>query len=174
MMRKNKQRLTYLIIIICLFGLFLVFKNEVMNFFKPKTPFLFSKINQKDITSIEVNYNGQNTFLFIKNQNWLIKKDNQEYPADTEKANKIMQAVLSLKKEEIVANNKNKHLEMGIDKNKILAKTKDQTITVYIGKPAGTTASYVRINQENQVFLGNGITSELLSGDFQKAVENKQ
>ena len=173
-MRKNKQRLTYLIIIICLFGLFLAFKNEVMNFLKPKTPFLFSKISQKDITSMEINYNGQNTLLFLKNQNWLIKKDSQEYPADTEKINKIIKAVFSLKKDEIVANNKNKHPEMGINNNKIVVKTKNQTTTVYVGKQAGTNSNYVRINEENQIFLVEGLTSELLAEDFLKTADAKK
>jgi len=173
-MRKNKQRLIYLVIFVCLFGLFLIFKNELVNLFQPKTTLLFSKTNQKDIIAITVDYNSQNNYLFIKDQNWYLKKDNQDYPANMEKVNKIITGFLNLKKEEIVASNKNRHSDMGIEKNKIVVKTKNQTVTVYIGKPAGPNSSYIRINQEGQVFLSNELTAELLSGDFQNQVENKK
>jgi hypothetical protein len=172
-MKKNKQRLVYLVLFLCFFGLFWLLKDEInKRFFKPKTELFFPLITTKEITALEINYNNQTLRLIRKNQSWLNQKDKEEIPADQAKIETLLTTLLKLKKDNPVSYNKTKYPQMGIEKNKIVIRSGNKSQTLYIGKPAGINSSYVKIDSDDKVYLTTDFSPELLNDFFQKEESN--
>ena len=164
-MKRNQKRLIQLLLVLLFLLLLFVIKLQPPQFLtkKPSQPFstlIKEKINELLITK-EIT-----TSLVKKNKLWYVKKNNDEFPADQEKIGNIINAVIGLKKEEVVSTNKNKHKEFGIDKQKIEIKSEAKKYVIFIGNSNGLDSNYVRLDNENEVFTAGGFTDALSSDDY--------
>ncbi len=166
---KNRSRLVKLLIAFLLIFILLVAKNELANWqtklLPKKSNQSFFSLNKEKIS--EIIFTGDTTEkIYKKNNRWYIKKNNFEFRADEEKIDQTITSFLKLKKENIVSNNKTKHHELGIAKQKIEIKTNGKTYTVFIGKTFGLSGNYVRLDNENEVFTAEGFNGLLTTQDF--------
>ncbi len=165
-MQKSNQRFSIIVFLLIAALFSLVLKNNWSKLFPQKTESLFSKIKKNKIIQISLSQNSKKTNLYLKNNHWYLKKNNIEYKADEKRIRDIIDSFISLKKEEVVSKNKNKHSQFGIGKDKISFKTNKKTYTLYIGKPQGLDKNYLRINNSAEVFIAQGFNNVFYPEDF--------
>lgn len=164
-MKKNRIRLISLTLFLSLLLLIFVFNNRIKYWFPQKFHQPFSSINKKGIFEISI-IDSNNKIVLSKKNHWLVKKEGQDYQADEERINKILDNIVSLKKEEIVSNNENRHKDLGIKDQKIILKSKDKTHVLFIGNSSSIDKNYLKINNENDVFITSGFTDIFTNNDF--------
>lgn len=168
-MKNNQSRLIKLLIALIAVFIILAVKNESSSW---RTKFFPQKSNQPFLTIKKDQINeviltkDKTSKVYKKKNDWIVKNNNSEFRADKEKINKIIEGFINLKKESIVSSNKNKHKELGIDKQKIEVKASGKTYTVYLGNTSGLSNNYVRINKENDVFIAGGFEEAFVSEDY--------
>ncbi|KKP29281.1 MAG: hypothetical protein UR15_C0018G0007 [Parcubacteria group bacterium GW2011_GWA2_31_28] len=165
-MKTNSQRL---IVLFCFFIILLTATaiKERLDFFSPQSitqP--FKSIKTTEASAIEITIDNKTTSLYKKQNHWFQKHDKEEYQADENRINKILQNIKDLEKGEIYSTNKNKHREFGIDKQKITVKIPNQNIVIYVGNNAGIDKTYTRIDQSNEVFISTGLNGIFYPADF--------
>ncbi|MCX7881096.1 MAG: DUF4340 domain-containing protein [Patescibacteria group bacterium] len=165
-MKKNFSRLKNLFLVLFIILIIFLLKNKLTSFFSSKTPQPFSSIKKESVLKVVVISNEKRTEIYQKNNHWYLKKENIEFSADKERVEKIIDAFLSIKKEEIVSQNKNKHQEFGINKQQIILNTKDKNYSLFLGNQAGINKNYVRIDQESEVFLAENFNNVFYPDDF--------
>ena len=169
-MEKNVSRIRIFVLIFGILFLIIFFKNQIQTILssKPKTP--FSLIKKEAINRAEIMSEATTSALIKKNDRWYVRYGQNEYEADQTRINELIDNLISLKKEEIVSKNKKKHKEFGIDKQKIRFYAKDQWYVLFIGNSNGTSRSYGRVNDENEVFLITGIDSAFYPNDYRDLI----
>jgi len=167
MRRKNLNRLLTLLLISFFLFLFLFAYTKISNLIeKTKTVSPFKKIKSSEIKKIVFEKEDKKYEIYKKNNLWYLKEKGEEFKADKEKIEKIIEAIKEIKKEEIISKNKNKHQEFGIGKNKIKLFAKNLEITIYVGNPANFNSNYLRLNDENEIFLGENFDEFLTTNDW--------
>jgi hypothetical protein len=167
MRKKNFNRLLTLGGILFLLILFLFSYEKISKLIEEtKNISPFKTLKQQDIKKIIFEKENKKYEIYKKNNSWYLKEKNIEFKADKEKIEKIIEAIIEIKKEEIISKNKSKHQEFGIGKNKIKIFTQNKQITFYVGNNASFNTNYLRINEENEVFLGKNFDEFLTTTDW--------
>ncbi len=157
-MKKLKKRALNLTIL-TLFFLALYFAPLLIKRVFPKKQKAALNLNPKAVKSL--------TFVFSKdkvqkarkeNSRWYIIDKNKKLPADSQRIENLLQTLSSLKKDEIVSRKKDRHKELGIKEKKIVIGLENgKKIELYIGDQARIQKFYARIDNENEVFIANGL-----------------
>jgi len=167
MKKKTLNRLLILSAIFTLLFLFLFSYRKISNLIETtKNVSPFKKIKFSEINKIIFEKENKKNEIYKKNNLWYLKEKEEEFKADQEKIEKIIEAIKEIKKGEIVSKNKNKHQQFGIGKNKIKIFTKNDEITIYVGDTFNLNSNYLRINEENEVFLGENFNDFLTTKDW--------
>lgn len=155
-MKKNEARFFVLggaiITLLCL----LFVKTQYRNWFPEKVKFVFSQIQKNSIVGIKII--GSKTITAQKKENqWLVNIQNKTYRADGLKINSIISSLLDIKKEEIISINKNRHKELGINKQLLIINTNSgKEYQLFIGDQKNQDTNYVRVGNEDDVFTASG------------------
>ncbi|OGK16232.1 hypothetical protein A2774_04580 [Candidatus Roizmanbacteria bacterium RIFCSPHIGHO2_01_FULL_39_12c] len=164
-MKRNRKRLIQLIFIFLLVTAVILLKNYTDRFLLLKTDQPFSTIDKAAIKELIVTQD-KTTSLYKKNGKWTIKKNGVEYPADQEKLESLINAFINLEKSEAVSNNKARHTQLGIGKQKIELKSAGKKYVIFVGDDSGLGNNYVRIDNENEVFFATGFSDLTTTEDF--------
>jgi len=167
MRKKITYRILFLFLIIIFIFSFLSFKekiNDIISQKQIKKP--FSKIDKDKIIKIVLDNENKKIEIYKKNNHWYIKKDNFDFKADEERIKKTIDALINIRKEEIISENKNNHKKFGIDKKKINFYTNKDKFKIYVGNEVNFSNNYVRINDENTIFLAENLNDVFLNNDW--------
>ena len=168
-MKRNKKRLIQLVIVLFVAFTLIIIKNQSASwrakFLPQKSNKPFSLLKKEEITELLIT-KDKTTSLYKKGEFWFTKKDNNEFRADEERINKIVESLINLKKGDIVSSNKNKHQDLGINKQKIEIKIPGKSYVIYIGNTSGMSNNFVRIDNENEVFTSAGFEEVFTSDDY--------
>ena len=153
-MKLKKEFFILAIIIVALAG-YLIFKNR--DRIQYQLPDL-AKIEQNQISKLELNQSGKDIVLNKKDNAWYIAP--HEYPADTEKINPMLAALEGLKVTALVSESKN-YLRYDLSpEKKIAVKAWAGNTTrreVNIGKSAATFQhTYVKLPNDPNVYHARG------------------
>lgn len=164
-MKRNRTRLTQLIIILLIAAVLIILKNQLPQFLiqKPNQP--FSSLKKEQIREMLLTKNKP-VRLYKKDKFWYVKKDNNEFRAEEERINKIIDSFINLKKDNIVSSNKKKHKELGIDKQKMEINAGGKSYAIYLGNNSGLSNNYIRIDNEDDVFVADGFGEAFTSDDY--------
>jgi hypothetical protein len=128
-----------------------------------KAPGLFKKeervlktLNKESVDKVIISDDKDKIIAEKKNKQWLINN----FPADQERIEKIIDTLVNLKKEKKVSTNKNKYADFGVDGKRKIDLDKQ---VVYIGKIYSYGKSYFRIDDDPNVYLADEDLSDLLS-----------
>lgn len=168
-MRKTTKRLLLLTSsLITLLGLFFL-SQKIPQFFKKEQKFF--SINKDLINKLTIYDNEKKTTVIKKNERWFV----DDFPADEERVEKIIDTILGLKKGEIVSKNKNKYQNFEVEGKR---KIEFNGNTLFVGKNYSFQKSYFRINKDEAVYLANEDLSNLFyPNDFRdlktKLIDNE-
>jgi len=165
-MRKNTFRLVFLLTLILILGIFILLQNFSHSIFNknPETP--FKNLNKQEINEVSIQGEISYSKIYKDKNNWVLQKDGFVYTADKDRIDSIINGFIDLKKEEIASNNKNKHEVLGIGRKKITLKSKNKQYILYIGNASNITKNYLRIDEDNEVFVGSGFNDVFLNEDY--------
>jgi len=146
MRNLNKRFFTLLWALVLIVALYILIQ---------KTPLLFKKeervlksLSKELINRVMLVDDKDKTTVDKKNKSWLIN----DFPADEERIEKIIEAVLNLKKEEMVSGNKNKYADFEVEGKRKIELAGN---TVYIGKTYSYGKSYFRVDSDPNVYLAD-------------------
>lgn len=104
--------------------------------------------------------------MLKKDNHWYINVNNETYPADSERITRIIAGIATITDEEIVSTNKDRHIVLGIEKQRIILKNNTEVKTIYIGESAGIDKYYVRLNDEDLVVIASGMSEVFFPEDY--------
>lgn len=171
-MKRNKSRLIALSTTLLLAVFIIVAKDRILSFLPQKNNQLFPALKKESINELIIEKDAKINTIIHADKGWYVKKDGEESLADQERVEKIITNILGLKKEEVASTNKNKHKELGIDKQKIVVKTKTKQYNIYLGNMTSGTKNYIRINDENEVFIAAGFEEVFIPDDYRDMKAN--
>lgn len=164
-MKKNRSRLTKLLLLLIFILLFFLLKNELPKYLPAESTRVFADLEKKQIKEIKFT-KVRTTRIYKKEDKWFVKKTDLEFKADAEKLEKITAAIINLKKDTIVSTNKNKHQDLGIGSQKIEIVTDKKNLLLYVGNSTGLSNNYVRVAEENEVFITEGLNEVFADDDY--------
>lgn len=165
-MRKNATRLVLLVITLTVLSGIVLLKNIITSYIGQNVSAPFKQIRKEGISEVLLQYDKKETRLYKNKNEWALQKDGVEYRADQDLIDSLLNSFVNLQKGEIASNNKNKHVSFGIETKKISVRSKSQEFIVYVGNVAGLNKNYVRINNENEVFVASGFTEAFSHEDY--------
>lgn len=165
-MGKNTFRIFSLIGVIILLILGVSIKNKLTLISSTKIIQPFSNIKPNLLKQIIFDNGIQKNVIYNKDNVWYIKLNNIEYKADQTRIDNIINSISSIKKDNVVSTNKKKHVEFGIDKQSVTIETNIGKQIIYIGKNYSINKNYLRINNENEVIIGNGFDTVFYPEDY--------
>lgn len=165
-MKKNKKRIFYLLVGLFFVILILLIKNNLQKIFPKKTNRVFYDLNKEKVTEIIIDKNNKIIKIYKKQNQWFLKKNNIEYHADEDKINQIINAFSNLEKLEIISTNQKKFKDLGIGNQKISLVSNDKKYQLFIGFSSSLEKNYLKVNDENEVFIGEGFYNLLSNDDF--------
>ncbi|MGB9707145.1 MAG: DUF4340 domain-containing protein [Microgenomates group bacterium] len=163
---RNKKRLSSLLLILVFIFVFFVVKNNLHKILPQKSKKVFTTLKKNEIKEIDIETNDKKIKIDKKNDFWIIKKEGVVFNADKERIEKIIDAFINLEKEEIASTNQKNFKNLGIDKQKITLITNKKKYTVYIGNSPSLEKNYLKVNNENEVFIASGFSNLLYPDDF--------
>ena len=121
---------------------------------------LFPDFNKENVTKIEITASGETTTLAKENNQWLVASM-ENYPADAEGIEDVLDKVTELKTTGLVSSNLEKQAQFEVDSSGAEAKLLDAGGNVqahlFLGKTTpGYLSSYVRTADSNNVYVGKG------------------
>lgn len=165
-MKKNKKRLFYLLILTLLIAAVFIFKNKFNQLFLPSNKRIFTDLKKEQIKEIEISTNEKTFKTYKKENRWVVKSKNEEFNADKEKVNQVIDAFINLEKGEIVSTNKKNFASLGINKQKIVLTAAGKKYTVYIGNSFSLEKNYLKIDNQDEVFIASNFNTLLTLDDF--------
>ena len=165
-MRKNTLRLIILAAVIVVLSGIILLKKIITSYMNQDAPRPFKQIKKEGVAGITLQDDKKETKLYKNKNEWALQKDGVEYRADQERIDSLLNGFVNLEKGEIASNNKEKHSSFGIGTKKISVKSKSQLFVIYIGNVAGLNKNYVRIDNENELFIVSGFTEAFSHEDF--------
>lgn len=134
-------------------------KSEYAKKVEAATP-LFPNFNKESVTKIEITASGETTTLVKENNQWLVASM-ENYPADAEGVEDVLDKVTELKTTGLVSSNPEKQAQFEVDSSGARAKLLDASGNVrahlFLGKNTpGYLSSYVRAADSNNVYVGKG------------------
>lgn len=167
-MKNLNNKLIKLFSLLILLTIILLIKDKIIGLLASKKiiqPFL--TVGKNEFSQFDIVSSSQETAIYKKSGPWFVKKNTSDFKADEERVNKIINSILAFKKEELVSNNKNKHQEFGINNQQLIKfKVNNKNFSLYIGKTAGITKNYIRLNNENTVYTAEGFTDVFYPDDY--------
>jgi len=158
MRKKLTDRIAFLIFIIFIIFSFLLLREKINYLISRKQTILpFAKIDKNKIIKIIFEDENKKTEIYKKNDHWYLKKDGSEFKADEERIKKTIDALVSLKKEEIISKNKNKHKNFGIDKRKVTFYVNENKFSIYIGNSVNFASNFIRFDDDETIFLADNL-----------------
>ena len=166
MSTKTRRQLSALLFaLIIVLGISLI-KFHVLSWM-PHTIFpVFSTIHKSDIISLSIIGEKDVNTLYKKNGEWVVKKNQVDYKADTERIEAVIDSLLSIKKSDLISTNRNQQKDFGIGKQKVTFKTNTETQSVYIGNVTTLSSNFVRLNNENFIYTADGFSSLYYPEDY--------
>ena len=178
MRKKLADRIVFLIFTIFIVFSFLLLREKINYLISRKQAILpFAKIDKNKIIKIIFEDENKKTEIYKKNDHWYLKKDGSEFKADEERIKKTIDALVSLKKEEIISKNKNKHKNFGIDKRKVTFYVNKNKFSIYIGNSVNFASNFIRFDDDEAIFLAenlNDIFSDVDWRDLKVKLINDQ
>jgi hypothetical protein len=166
-MNKNISRLVTLSFLVIVFVLYFLLGNKVTNFLFPKKlDRHYKSLSIDNLSKISFYFENKVININKESNQWIVNQDKIDFKADQERINKIITEFIGLTKEEIVSTNKKRHVDLGIQDNKIVLITPGKSYILYIGNPSGSDKNYVRINEENEAFLASGFVDVFTPFDY--------
>ncbi len=153
MKKPTKRFFKVLFVFVLLIGVF-SFIQKLPDLFK-KDKRIFEILNKESVKQVMIVDGEDKTTTDKKNKQWLIN----DFPADKERIEKIIETILELKKEEMVSRNKNKYADFEVNGKQ---KIEFNNHVVYIGKIYSYGKSYFRVDNDPNVYVAD----EDLSGFF--------
>ena len=134
-------------------------KSEYAKKVEAATP-LFPNFNKGSVTKIEITASAETTTLAKENNQWLVASM-ENYPADAEGVEDVLDKVTELKTTGLVSSNPEKQAQFEVDSSGAEAKLLDASGNVrahlFLGKNTpGYLSSYVRAADSNNVYVGKG------------------
>ena len=134
-------------------------KSEYAKKVEAATP-LFPNFNKESVTKIEITASAETTTLVKENNQWLVASM-ENYPADAEGVEDVLDKVTELKTTGLVSSNPEKQAQFEVDSSGARAKLLDASGNVrahlFLGKNTpGYLSSYVRAADSNNVYVGKG------------------
>ncbi len=164
-MERNTQRLRVLLVSICLLAAAIFFKSKLPALTNANSQLAFPKLNRDNITAIDVQETNDTIFLKKINSRWFVKKDGENFAADGDRINSIINSLETLKIRGIVSDNKNNRADFGIGKQAITLHGKNDYI-LYLGDSNASNQYYVRIGKSNAVFTAGNLDDILIPADY--------
>lgn len=121
---------------------------------------------QQDLAGLDIHVGTASADLRIQDGKWTQTIGNTIYPADVTKIQPIIDSIYAIRKTDIVSKNPNNHAALGIGNTYITLKTASASEQLYIGNITGGQQNYVRLNHENDVFLGSGFDTLSATTDY--------
>lgn len=144
-MRKTNKRLV-LLLIFFVFLLLILLSFQMAPQFLNRKEKAFSQIKKEIINEMIIFDKGKKTTLKKINNQWYIN----QFPADQERIEKIIETVINLEKKEIVSKNKKKYKDFEVDGER---KIELNNHTLYLGKNYSFQKSYFRVDKDEAVYL---------------------
>ena len=134
-------------------------KSEYAKKVEAATP-LFPNFDKESVTKIEITASAETTTLVKENNQWLVASM-ENYPADAEGVEDVLDKVTELKTTGLVSSNPEKQAQFEVDSSGARAKLLDAGGNVrahlFLGKNTpGYLSSYVRAADSNNVYVGKG------------------
>ena len=165
-MKKNEKRLFSLLILTLLIAAVFIFKNKFNQLFLSSNKRIFTDLKKEQIKEIEISTNEKTFKTYKKENRWVVKSKNEEFNADEEKVNQVIDAFINLEKGEIVSTNKKNFASLGINKQKIVLTAAGKKYTVYIGNSFSLEKNYLKIDNQDEVFIASNFNTLLTLDDF--------
>ena len=167
-MRKKITNRILLLFFITIFIFAFLFLQEKLNHLITQRQINqpLAKINKNQITKIVFEDENQKTEVYKKNNHWYLKQDNFEFRANEERIKNTIEVLVNLKKEEIISQNKNKYKDFGIDKRRVTFYIDKDKFRVYVGNSANFTHNFVRIEDDDSVFLAENVNDIFSNTDW--------
>ncbi len=161
---KTRQLLIFAGVFVVLALVVLIFENpfgqtEYQKKIQTAGP-LFPKFNKAQVEKVEILSDSTTTTLKKENDAWLVASmDN--YPADAEGVEELLNKVTEFKNTQRVSNNPDKQAEFEVDSTGVEVKLMDASdkilVHLFIGKTTpGFLSSYVRAADSNDVYVAQG------------------
>jgi len=160
-MKRNLILLGVLAVLVLLIGLSNHFSAN------RKKPLLFGGVKRDKIIQITVSKYNQSEILRRNGKAW-VSTSGGEYAADTLKIDELLTAIETQIKDEPVAKNPSRHVDLGVDSagatQVIVESEKGGLLSFFIGNMAhGFSGSYVRLKGEDEVYVSKGAYDRLFS-----------
>jgi hypothetical protein len=155
-MKRTHQRLLILSIIL-LVGLGIFFLRDIVTGFfaqQPEKP--FASIEPDQVTGVTIKTESETENLIKTDGSWVVVEGDSEFPADQGRVNTLIDAFINLEQETIASENPDRHTELGIGETSVTLKTGDDAHTLFIGDTTQVSQNFVRINEENNVYIAAG------------------
>jgi hypothetical protein len=132
-----------------------------------KKPLLFGGVKRDKIIQITVAKYNQSEILRKTEKGW-VSTAGGEYAADTTKIDELLTAIETQSKDEPVAKNPSRHVDLGVDSagatQVTIESEKGGLQSFFIGNMAhGFSGSYVRLKGEDEVYVSKGAYDRLFS-----------
>ncbi|GEM_PF-1395815 len=166
MKRTTTRLITLIISLLILVAIFFIKDKLTLFFASKKTSQLFPSQKVGSIDELRLKNANAETRIYLRNNQWFLIKDGMEYKANEELVNQILNSIFSLKKEEVVSRNKNHHSVLGIGQQKIIFRLGGKNYTLFIGNSYGIDKNYLRLNDEDDVFVGAGFNTVFSTQEY--------
>ncbi len=165
MKTQTYDRLAAMGITLSLFiGIFIA--KDRFNFLSYTSNPMLSAIKANNVQEIGIDDGKQTSQLIQIKSVWYVKKDNQLYKADQDRINTLLESIATMKKNEVVSIPKSDQEKYGIGTHKITVVSSNNTFSLYIGNSTNLSRNYVRIDEENKVFLAEGFSDVFAPEDY--------
>ncbi|MBI3619660.1 DUF4340 domain-containing protein [Candidatus Roizmanbacteria bacterium] len=164
-MKKNSARLAVLLVTLLVLGTVVLAVLFWQKYKNSKSGY-FATVKKENISEVDISQAQKSQRVKKTPQGWYVDADSTRFKADDERITGLLEAFFLLKTDTVVSTNKNKHAELGIDKNIILFKENGHQYLIYIGATAGPDSSYVRIGENNEVFIAKGFSDAYSPLDY--------
>lgn len=160
------NRLIVLSVVILLLLAAITTKDILGRLFGPKPGKPFSAIKKELVSEIALQDDQARQRIYKKSGKWFVTKEGFEYPADAERISGLIDSMIGFTEGDPVSSNKSRHKDLGIGKDLVSLSADGKTYTLYIGEQTGTTSNYVRVGDENNVYVTSGFDTAFTPEDY--------
>jgi hypothetical protein len=163
---KTRRRLVILILALIVFSGLFFLKSQSFPLFQPEVHLAYKNVTSSDVHEVIISTDQSSSDIKEKNGQWYVTKNKVDFPADSERVNEIIKALLSVKKTNPVSRNRTNQSEFGIGKDKITFKTGSKSYTAFIGSTTNQSSNFIRFDDENDVYIAEGLSSAFFPDDY--------
>lgn len=154
-MNKTTKRLLKLAIILIFFLLlFILIKNVLVLF--PARVYVFASLKKEPIQKLVFTLDKKKITVTKKNNQWTT----ENFPADFERIEQLVDSLINLKKDDIASQNKNTYAEFAVEGKR---KIEFNSHVLYIGSADSFSRTYFRADTDPLVYISTIDFSSLLA-----------